>query len=85
MARPVASHKEGAEQKWAIKNEKGKNRYFILNFVAGGGSICEQNEKNCLILPVCMLRFVNRDTFSLLLEFFHAHCPITDFRLFCEN
>jgi len=125
VARPVASHKEGAEQKWAIRNEKGKNRYFtqkeidtcllrkqiaargqaeinvrnnveatifqlgyhysnaksryrgmikhkmwanarclwinfvrILNFVAEGGSICEQIRKNRQMLPVFMLKFV---------------------------
>ena len=28
VARPVATHKEGAQRKWTIKNEKGKNRYF---------------------------------------------------------
>ena len=123
--RQVKSGKEGNEPKWAIKNEKGKYRYFtqkeidtcalrkqiadrpqsvfnvrnnveatifqlgyhysndksryrglikhkmwanvrciwinfvrIANFIAGGGSKCEQNTQNGTILPVFLLKFV---------------------------
>ena len=145
VARPVTSHKEGADLKWAIKNEKGKNRYFtqkeidtcllrkqiaargqseinvrnnveatifqlgyhysnaksryrgmikhkmwanarclwinfvrILNFVAGGGSICDQIRKNRPVLPVFMLKFVKSRHFVSSVRIFSL--PLTEKR-----
>ena len=137
VARQVASPKADAEPKWAIRNEKGKNRHFtqkeidtcllrkqidarpqseinvrnnveatifqlgyrypnaksryrgmikhkmwanvrclwinfirILNFVAGGGSICDQNGKNSPVLPVFLLKFVKTECFMTVVKNF---------------
>jgi len=137
VARQVASRKADAEPKWAIRNEKGKNRYFtqkeidtcllrqqidarpqseinvrnnveatifqlgyryqnaksryrgmikhkmwanvrclwinfirILNFVAGGGSICDQSGQNSPVLPVFLLKFVKTECFMTVVKNF---------------